>query len=71
MPTAKKLSKKRRAAMIERLAHDYVDAEMDDSPRATLYDFIVNGTKGLKDLTDEELIEEYKAYEDGTETVRF
>lgn len=61
MPTKIKLplSAEKRKEMIERLAVDYAEAEMDDSPREYLCDVIINGCKGLNDLTDQELADEY------------
>lgn len=62
------ITPEQRKAMIERLAEDFVDAEMDGSARESLYEFMVNGCKGLNDYTDEELLSEYReAYGDDPE----
>ncbi len=53
------LDPQHRADMIEQLASDFIDAEMDDGARETLYEYIVVGCKGLRDYSDDELIEEY------------
>ena len=69
--TAKQLTlpfaKEVREAIIHELASMHAAAAMDDGYEA-MYDFLRNGTKGLEDCTDEELLDEVQGNleEDGT-----
>lgn len=47
--------------MISQLADDMVEADLDDGARDALLEYIVNGCKGLAEMTDEELQAEFDA----------
>lgn len=51
---------KRIQKMVDEMVRDEVDAEMDDGPRYALECMIREGRKGYDQMTDDEVVEQYK-----------